>query len=375
MGGVGLKIEKSVQAKINQKLLELTRKLAAPGFQLVLGWKDETLFSTAVGKQFPKRWSVRRSTRFDLASLTKVIATSTELMRARQDQVLRSLDTPVGEFFPFLRSALKEKTLRALLEHRAGLPPIFDLSQSADDTQISRELRGQFFLERVDAGFREEAPKPTYSDVGFMILGLVLEQIRGRSLREIFHRKYEMEFGPLTSYFPPFFHVAPSPPRSSITDSERGLEGKSGDPYQIGRVQDQRAEWWGGDAGHAGLFGTAEGVELWARQIYRAYFGKDLELSDRVVRDFIQLPLKALEQRFTGGFDTPDRPPKPSQAGKYFGPESFGHLGYTGTSFWMDLETGYRVILISHRYPRVERMRELRPLFHDWLMEEVFFRL
>ena len=140
-----------------------------------------------------------------------------------------------------------------------------------------------------------------------------------------------------------------------------------------GVSQDPRAQWLDGDAGHAGLWGTARGVEVWAQQIYRAFHGKDSVLSDRVVRSFIDFDRPF--ERWMNGFDTPTQP---SQSGSRFPRTTIGHLGYTGTSFWMDVESGARITLLCHRFDegiRPERLRELRPHFHDWIWENVFSTL
>jgi CubicO group peptidase (beta-lactamase class C family) len=133
----------------------------------------------------------------------------------------------------------------------------------------------------------------------------------------------------------------------------------------------------GGDAGHAGLFGTSEGVEDWGRELFMCYHGKGLLFSDRIIRDFIQF--EGHERgKFLNGFDTPSIGNEISQAGRRFSEFTIGHLGYTGTSFWMDIEKGYRVTLLSHRFAPaidIQTLRALRPDFHDWLHAEVFSKL
>lgn len=359
--------------RIQKKLQELVDESCAPGFSLALGFRDRSLGGWTAGlRDEGRRRLVKKSTLFDLASLTKIISTVSLIGWARQSGKLDSLDATLGRFFPTLQSSLRERSIRELLHHRASLPPVFE---SIDEWQDSRESRVRFFLSEVDKQYQPGMAE-TYSDVGYMLLGLILEEVFEKRLRdlflEVFGDRDHLTYGPLQFGFEfltaiyPLPHIAPT---WSLTEPKHLLKGLPQDP---------RAQWLGGDAGHAGLFGTAIAVEEWAREIWTSYQGKGLRLSDRILRDL--LSPDSFSRRFRGGFDTPTgNEHRPSQAGHLANPATVvGHLGYTGASFWMDLEKGWRVTLLSHRHGPLRddgRLNHFRPLFHDWLQTEVFSKL
>lgn len=363
-----------LQKKIKQKLLEMVEAGAAPGFQLSLGFRDQCLGTFSVGlRDVENKRPMQVDTFMDLSSLTKIIATVSLLMHAHQKKLLTHLSSPLKNFFPFLVSDLKNRSLQDLLEHRSGLPAIFT---ETDEIEGGREERKRFFIEKIDATYSsDQFGKEVYSDVGFMILGMLIETLFSKDLKKAFEDFYPtdegLRFGPLdfkADAWSWLFSVPTLAKSLSLTEPPR---------YLSGRVQDPRAAWLFGEAGHAGLFGTAEAVEAWAKEIYLSYHGKGLRLGDRSLRSFINFENKA--GRFLGGFDTPTKEGEfISQAGYHASSTCVGHLGFTGCSFWMDIEKGYRICLLSHRHQMnsdPEKLKQLRPGFHDWLYEEVFFRI
>jgi len=359
-------IPKPLQAQIQTQLERLIEQGGASGFQLALGYRDQSLglFQAGVSDQQTTR-RVVEDTWFDLASLTKIISTVTLTMVAHQKRLLpEGLSSPMKIFFPSFASALKEKTVADLLNHRAGLPAVVDEPFSHE----SRLERVRAFLDHIDRSYQNVSCD--YSDVGFMLLGILLEQLFERPLRRAFQETLGIEagldFGPLQEPLGilQFFGARRVAHQLKLNSQEFLTPGVSQDP---------RAQWLEGEAGHAGLWGTARGVDLWARRVYQAYHGKDVLLSDRIVREFICFDRPV--GRWMNGFDTPT---SPSQSGQRFPAATIGHLGFTGTSVWMDVETGARVTLLCHRFDdgiRPERLRELRPRFHDWIWENVFSTL
>lgn len=351
-----------LKKSIRLKLRELIREGGAPGFQLALGFRDECLGIWAEG--------VTDKTWFDLASITKIISTSYLTMLALQQKKISGLDEPLQSFFPSWSSALKTKTIRDLLNHRAGLPAIFEKTEDLP----SREEKIRYFLSEVDRSYpANPSVEALYSDVGFMILGILLEQVFGKRLKDIFQNlKFrDLAFGPISTTFDWFHELIGDRSVAKILS----LEDKT--TQLRGRTQDPRADWLEGDAGHSGLFGSVLGVESWAQKLFRAYHGKDLLLSDQTLRSFIQFPRSDDESapRWINGFD---RPTPPSQSGAFFPSTTVGHLGYSGCSFWMDMESGARISLLSHRFsPKIdpEKLRSLRPIFHDWIWKQVFAEL
>lgn len=358
---------------IQKRLKAFVRAGAAHGVQLALGYKSERLGVFTVGQiDTSAHLNVRANTLFDLSSLTKVVSTLWCLMYARSLRRIESLDEPIRLQFPHFGSALKDVTYRDLLNHRSGLPPVFEWTETIAAT---REEKVRWFIKKLDELYEpKDFGREIYSDVGFMLLGFILEEIFGENQDEIFEKAYgssdSLTYMP-TQWLPkwwmrfmPFSYVSPT----------RSLDGQT---TLQSTVQDPRANWLGGVAGHAGLFGTAGAVELWAKEVFEIYHGKGLRLGDKVLREFIDRDAIGSEQRFYGGFDTPSQN-EISQAGKTVSPKAVGHLGYTGCSLWMDLEEGWRVVLLTHRHQdeiNPERLKELRPMLHDWLYAEVFSKL
>lgn len=367
----------ALKRKIQHKLREMIEAGAASGMCLAIGEKQECLGIFCEGSIFKSsRHRVHRHTWFDLASLTKVISTTTLMIYSLQKKMIASLDQSLQSFFPFLVSDLKDVTLRELLNHRSGLPAV---PKNLEEKMPERSERLRKFLYQLDGQYSSYAVhrgSTLYSDTGFIVLGIVLEQIWGERLSVIFekvfsHEKFDMRYGPidmkpgLMGLIFPMDEVAPC---SSLEGSELLL---------LGQAQDPRVEIFGGDAGHAGLFGTVEAIEAWAKELYDAYHGKSVWLSDKFVREFIDFESfqASGNDRFVNGFDTPTQP---SQAGATASSFTIGHLGYTGVSCWMDMETGRRISLLCHRFsPGIDptRLAELRPGFHDWLRQEFWSSL
>lgn len=358
---------------IQQKLDELVEAGAAPGFQLVLGFKTESLPVICSGHRGPDfTQPVGSSTWFDLASLTKTISIFSLLLFALQKKLIPSVHEPLQTWFPDIKSNLKSKTLIDLLNHRAGLEPVF--TENPDDLKRAEKI--SFFLRSVDQFYSEERDgQVVYSDIGHMLLGVLFEKVFSKRLSKLFPRYFPssmgLKYAPLKFEFGPlgkFFYRDRVNPSFSIEGDDQWLQGKPQDP---------RAAWIGGDAGHSGLFGTAMGVETWAKELFESYHGKGLRLQERLLRELLNFDEQF--DRFLSGFDTPTQGRfQVSQAGSLASRSTIGFLGYTGCSFWMDIESGLRITLLSHRHGPgrdPEILSKLRPDFHDWLYSEFFPRL
>jgi CubicO group peptidase (beta-lactamase class C family) len=352
-------LSRSLSQEIQWQLNALVEQGAARSLQLGLGWRDQSLGIWASGFEGLKDQGRRVSpqTWYDLASLTKMIVTSSLTLWTLQARKIESLDDSLEKHISFLGANIRGLSFRELLEHRAGFPAGWEPARHEE----SRESKIKAFWGEVDALPRQNGE--LYSDVGFLILGFCLEYLWEGRLRDLISStlglETELAFGPLRRRRWALVK------RRSIAST---LSLQSSTEELIGRVQDPRADWFEGDAGHAGLFGTARGVEAWAQKLYRAYHGKDTQWAEAIWRDQLDFQRPG---RFLSGFD---RPTAPSQSGSFFPPTTIGHLGYTGTSFWMDLESGWRVTLLGNRWaPGIdsEKLKILRPLFHDWLWHEV----
>ena len=303
---------------------------------------------------------VSPNTIYDVASLTKVLATTPMAMLLYERGRLR-LESPLAEIVPeFVEvdpdTRRRNVTLRMLLAHSSGLPAyekLFLRAKTRDEM-----LRAAYSVPlTADPGMRAE-----YSDIGFVLLGVALERVAGESLDAFCAREV---FGPLsmaeTMFRPDASLVSRIPP----TEDDREYRHKT----ICGEVNDENAWALGRVAGHAGLFSTAEDVAKFAACMLRGgewVFGRDtLELFTRP-ESSPPGSSRAL------GWDTPSAP---SQSGKYFGPRSFGHLGFTGTSLWVDPERELAITLLTNRtWPNrgsQEAIKRVRPAFHDAVVEAI----
>jgi serine-type D-Ala-D-Ala carboxypeptidase len=292
---------------------------------------------------------------FDLASLTKVVATTTMAM-VLYERGLLDLEMPAVGILPEFRGEdprRREITLRQLLAHSSGLPAYERLFLRTDSRD---ELLHQAFLVPLkhDPGTHAE-----YSDIGFILLGVSLERIAGESLDRFCRREI---FGPLgmsrTSYNPPASSKSKIPPTADDKIFRKRII--------QGEVQDENASVIGGVAPHAGLFATASDIARFAEAMLN---GGGPILRRETLSLFTRREVSPPGTSRALGWDTPS---SPSQSGKYFSPSSFGHLGYTGSSLWIDPERQISITLLTNRtWPDCanQAIKEVRPAFHDAVME------
>ena len=275
-------------------------------------------------------------------------------------------------------------TFRMLLAHSSGLPAyekLFLKAHARDDL-----LRAAFTTSlSTDPGTHAQ-----YSDIGFIVLGAALERIAGESLDAFCQREI---FGPLgmvsTTFNPPKESRATIPPTADErTEQECGAGAPAREkPTEAvlpevspvarstfrqriiqGEVQDENASVLGGVAGHAGLFSGAEDLATFAHTMLQG--GRPILRPETIALVTRCESAPAATSRALG-WDTPSTP---SQSGKYFGTRSFGHLGYTGTSLWIDPDRQISITLLTNRsWPDCsnQAIRQVRPKFHDAAMEVI----
>ncbi len=344
-------------------LVNAVQACAFPGAVAAITIGGELVASEVVGRFTYESDSpqVTPHTIYDLASVSKVVATTTMAMLVYERGEL-DLDTPVCAVLPEFAAAevaandprRREITLRMLLLHSSGLPGyerLFERARTCEDL-----VRAALALPlTADPGTRIE-----YSDVGFIVLGLALERLAGEPLDSFCQREI---FGPLgmahTCFRPPASCRVAIPP----TEDDRAFRGR----VIQGEVHDENAWVMGGIAGHAGVFSTANDVARFAAAI--------LSGGHPILRpDTVELFTHAVEiggTRHALGWDVPT---PPSQAGRLFSPRSFGHLGFTGTSLWIDPERQLSVTLLTNRtWPdrKSDAIRTVRPAFHDAVVQAV----
>jgi len=298
---------------------------------------------------------VEPHTVYDLASLTKVVGATSMAMILYERGVL-DLEMPVAGILSEFRgddSRRRRVTLRHLLAHCSGLPAYEKLFLHA--TTREECLRAALTVPlKHDPGLCAE-----YSDIGFIVLGAALEQIADEPLDRFCRREV---FGPLgmshTTYTPPASSKSKIPP----TEEDRTFRRR----IIQGEVQDENASALGGVAAHAGLFANAADLAAFAQAI--------LDRSGPFTRPETVAVFTGRQTSPPGttralGWDTPSGL---SQSGSYFSSSSFGHLGYTGTSLWIDAERRISVTLLTNRtWPdrSSQAIREVRRAFHDQVFE------
>ena len=244
-------------------------------------------------------------------------------------------------------------TLRMLLAHCSGLP--------AYEKLFLRAATREALLRAACAAQLTAVPgaRAEYSDIGFIVLGVALERLADESLDVFCQREI---FGPLgmarTTFNPAQALKNSIPPTADDrTFRHRVIQGE---------VQDENASVLGGVAGHAGLFSTAEDLALFAHAMLNG--GRPI-LRSSTVELFSRRESAPAGTSRALGWDTPSAP---SQSGKYFSSRSFGHLGYTGTSLWIDPERQLSITLLTNRtWPDCQNqaIKQVRPAFHDAVIE------
>ena len=330
---------------------------AFPACSLAVTFRGELVAHKALGRftYDPASPEITTASLFDLASLTKVLATTTMAM-ILYERGLLDLEAPVTAIVPEFADddvRRREITLHMLLAHSSGLPAyekLFLRAQSREDL-----LQAAFTTPLAAApGARAE-----YSDIGFIILGVALERLADESLDTFCQREI---FGPLGMTHTTFN------PANALKDSIPPTADDRSFRHRIiqGEVQDENASVLGGIAGHAGLFSTAEDLAIFAHAMLNG--GHPILRSSTI--ELFSCRESAPEGTSRAlGWDTPAAP---SQSGKYFSSRSFGHLGYTGTSLWIDPDRQLSIILLTNRtWPDCQNqaIKQVRPAFHDAVME------
>ncbi len=328
-----------------------------PGAVLAVGHENR-LATRAFGRftYLRKSPAVTPKTIYDTASLTKVVVTTTAAMQMVEKGALR-LDAPVAHYLPKWADAGQTEwrakaTIADLLRHSAGLRAHREFYRQAKgrDAIVARAL-----AEPLEY---EPGTKILYSDLGFILLGEILEQITGETLERYAKREIFEPLEMKDSLFRPARRLRA---RIALTEYDANWRKR-----QIwGEVDDSNAAAMGGVAGHAGLFSTASDLAIFCQMILNG----GVYAHRRIVR-------RETIERFTrretiGDSARPlgwDVPTGESSSGHYFSEKSFGHTGYTGTSIWIDPEKQLFVVLLTNRvYPSAEnvKIRQVRPALHD----------
>jgi beta-N-acetylhexosaminidase len=338
---------------------------AFPGGVLAVGWNGQ-LAVHPFGKleRTGEAYDVDEDSMYDVASLTKPIVTTTAVMMLAQQGRI-DLNRPVENYLPAFAAAAKSEpnpswrarvTVRMLLLHDSGLP---------DHRDFYKDAKGrEAMLARVLAEplVHEPGTQVEYSDLGFILLGDIVERLTGESLDTYAKREIFQQLGMDRSMFNP-----PRKLREDIAPTE--LDSDYRKRLIWGEVHDENAWAMGGIAGNAGLFSSAEDIATFAQMILNGgVYEYERLLARSTIQQFTARQTIGKSAR-TLGWDVPE---EPSSSGRYFSAKSFGHTGFTGTSLWIDPERNLFVVLLTNRVNPTranDKIRQVRPALHDAIFE------
>lgn len=338
---------------------------AFPGGVLAVGLNNQLVLHPFGRMSYAsKSRAVQTDTIYDVASLTKPIVTTTAIMMLVAENQI-DLDAPISRYLPHRNSAgnpdwLQKITVRELLLHTSGLPAHRQFYKTAKSPAEWRKL---LYSERLAAAPGTEIE---YSDLGFVILGDIVERLTGKSLaryaRENIFEPLDMQ----NSFFNP-----PAALRARIapTQTESAFRKRP----QPGEVDDDNAFALGGAAGHAGLFSTAADVAAFAQMMLNGGIYAQRRILPRAIVEQFTARVAIKDLARTLGWDVPTGE---SSSGHYFSAQSYGHNGFTGASMWIDPQKGLFVILLTNRvHPSAanDKIRSVRPMLHDAILKSLGF--
>lgn len=308
-----------------------------PGAVVLVGHHDDVVFEKAYGNRSvePEIEAMTPETVFDLASLTKVLATAPSVMLLVQKGRLK-LDDPVSKYLPAFGQAGKKKvTLRQLLVHYSGLRA--DLRQTRRRRITSKNALSRIYQARLVA---PPGQRFIYSDLGFVVLGKVVEKVTGQSLARFAQENIFSPLGMASTGFLPRPEVIPN-----IAPTERLKEGG----MLRGQVHDPLASKLGGIAGDAGLFSTARDLARFCQMFLQRGSLDGVEIFRPDTVDLMTSPQSPDGDPNIRGFGWDIQSTYSSVKGSFFSATSYGHTGYTGTSLWIDPETQTFLIILTNR--------------------------
>jgi len=346
-----------VGAEIDSIVVMLNNAVADSAFPggVLVAVKDGKIFlHEAFGYHtYAKEKQNGRGNIFDLASLTKVISTTSAIMKLFDESKI-AIDDPIGKYIPeFIEDKLEDLenrqlvTIKHLLTHTSGLPPF----------KLYNKIEGDFKT-RMDSIYRtklESKPgeKMVYSDIGFMLLGGIVKIVSEKSLDQYLKDEILIPLGMTDTYYNPSEKKLKRMIPTEFCEIEEG--------YIHGHVHDENAYSFGGVAGHAGLFSTADDLAIFSQMLLNGgKYESERIFSLGTVDLFTKLDSANGEGRCLGW----DSPNDASSGGVYLSDRSFGHTGFTGTSLWIDPENNIFVILLTNA---VHPHREWKdPKYYDW---------
>jgi CubicO group peptidase (beta-lactamase class C family) len=325
----------------------------------------------------PERLPMARETIFDLASLTKPLATTTAILWLVHDGAV-GLDDPVSKYLPLFSERDKDGvTLRHLLTHSSGLKPwrafhelLLEKERKTGERLLTTPAAREFVIDRVVRSglVHESGAAAVYGDLDFITLGAVVEAVAHSGLDTFCRERVFAPLGMRDTFF------APLADADGLEESlRRRVAATENCPWRErvlwGEVHDPNAWAMGGVAGHAGLFSTADDVMRFAQVILDVWHARSDALPRELLRQFTERQEMPPGSDWALGWDTPTQ--AASSSGHHFSSRSIGHLGFTGTSLWIDLESEAVVVMLTNRVHQVAKKSrfDLRPVVHDLILE------
>jgi CubicO group peptidase (beta-lactamase class C family) len=354
---------------------------AFPGAVLLIGRGDEILFHEAFGNRSlePSRSPMTKDIVFDVSSLTKALVTTTAVMLLVREGKVRLEDRVTRFLQNFGVHGKTHVEIHHLLSHCSGLPawrPYFKEVAKAERKGTTRfsGLRGIRMM--VFESIHREKPeyavgaKSVYSDLGFLLLGELVELLTHQTLDKFCQDRIFRPLGLQTTGFIDLDRLRAQklvPVADLIAPTERcAWRGK----ILCGEVHDDNAYAIGGVAGHAGVFTNAADIHTIVSRLAACAADKDHFLPGSIVREFWKKDATVSDSTWAHGWDTPSG--TGSMAGARASKNTVGHLGFTGTSVWLDRDRGAHAIFLTNRvHPRRdnERIKTVRPAVHDAVWE------
>jgi len=310
-----------------------------PGAVLLIGHDGQVVYRKAYGERalIPAREAMTVDTIFDAASLTKVIATTSAVMKLFDQGKIR-LNDPVTNYLPEFQGGRSEITIRNLMTHFSGLRPDLDLQPvwSGYDTGIHRAL--------IDKPVRGPGIRFVYSDINFVLLGEIVHRLSGQTLADFARQNIFEPLGMQETMFQPAASL-----KARVAPTE--IDPTTGQPLR-GVVHDPTSRYMGGIAGHAGLFTTASDLAKFAEMMIGRGESNGIRIFSAPTVEKFTTPQSPADQPILRGLGWDIDSSFSSNRGELFPIGSYGHTGFTGTSIWIDpFSKTYVILLTNYVHP------------------------
>ncbi len=366
---------------VDQEIRSAVERGVFPGCVLLVNYGGEVVHHKSYGFRSlePARVPAGTETVYDLSSLTKPLATTLAIMTLVKEHKLKVDDRVTRFFHNFGVYGKTHVTFRHLLAHSSGLPawrPFFrEIVQSEKQGRVNfvgSQGAKEFAFSSIHREKPESLPgsRSIYSDLGFMLLGETVEKVSGLPLDEFCYRRLYRPLGLRSTSFVNLASLRTrrlEPVLEIIAPTERCPWRKR---VLCGEVHDDNAYAMGGVAGHAGLFSCALDLDRLVTELRSCWEGRDGLLPASLVRMMWTRDTEVQGSSWALGWDTPSA--SGSSAGTLISRQAVGHLGFTGTSLWIDLERRCHILLLSNRvHPRRDNnlISAFRPMIHDLIMQ------